>query len=265
VEFSRGQQIKVGIFVTLGVLIMCLSIIYLGDEQVSLGGAYELRVRFKQVQGLNNGSQVSLAGLRVGNVERIEFSMDSQDLVAVLKIHREFKKRITEGAIASVKTLGALGDRYIFINPGPLDALPLAEGAWIPSDDTGDLLDVIAKRGPELANIVDVVNELNQLLKNINEDNRSRILMENLIAAAHQLKSFAAEARGSMDQQKLRDAINRMASVMTKIDQGQGTLGALINDPTLHQKLMSLLGESPRRQFLKPLIRENIRSQEQKK
>ncbi len=261
-EFSTGQQIKVGIFVVVGIVIMCISIVLLGDDQVSFGGTYELRVKLLQVQGLNAGSMASLSGLRVGNVERIEFAADSQDLVAILKVDRQFQKRITEGATAQVKTLGALGDRYVYINPGPLEAQPLKDGATLPSDGGEDLLDIIAKRGSELGNVVDVINEMNTLLKNINDENRSKLLMDNLIGASQQLKLLAIDARASMDKDKLKEAINRMSSVMTKLDRGDGTLGALINDPSLHQKLTALLGDSPRRQFLKPLIRDTIRTED---
>lgn len=261
-EFSTSQQIQVGIFVVVGVLVMAISIIMLGDDQVSFSGTYELRVQLKQVQGLNKGSMASLAGMRVGNVERIEFAPDAQELVAVLSIDRSFQKRITEGSTAAIKTLGALGDRYVYIAPGPLDAAPLSDGAMIPSDSGEDLFDVLSKRGPELTNIVEVINEMNVLLRNINQDNRSRQLMDNLIGASAQLKALATDARESMDKEKLKDAINRMSNIMTKIDRGEGTLGALINDPTLHQKISNLFGDSSRRQFLKPLIRESIREDE---
>lgn len=264
-EFSTSQQIQVGIFVLVGVMVMAASIIMLGDDQVSFSGKYELRVQLKQVQGLSKGSSASLAGMRVGNVERLEFAADSQDLVAVLSIDRTFQKRITEGSTAAVKTLGALGDRYIYISPGPLDATPLQEGALIPSDSGEDLFDVLSKRGPELTNIVEVINEMNVLLRNINQDNRSRQLMDNLIGASSQLKALAADARESMDKVKLKDAITRMSNIMTKIDRGEGTLGALINDPTLHQKISGMFGDSPRRQFLKPLIRESIKEDDRSK
>jgi phospholipid/cholesterol/gamma-HCH transport system substrate-binding protein len=50
---------------------------------------------------------------------------------------------------------------------------------------------------------------------------------------------------------------------MKKIDRGQGTLGALVNDSSLHNRLSRLLGASPRNQFLKPIIRDSIQTHEQ--
>lgn len=261
-EFSQDQQVKAGIFVVIGLVIISLSILLLGDDANVFTSSYNLRIRFKQVQGLTEGSQVNLAGLKVGSIRRIEFATDSQELVAVVEIESRFKPRITDGTTASVKTLGALGDKYIYLTPGERQNAPLAENSFIPAEDGGDIFDMISKKGNELGSIVEVVGELNLLLKNLNHDGRTAKLIDSFSAAAFELKQLSRQTRESLDQKKLHDVIDRLASIMGKIDRGDGTLGALINDPTLHQKLTTLLGESDRRQYLKPLIRESIIHQE---
>ena len=55
-----------------------------------------------------------------------------------------------------------------------------------------------------------------------------------------------------------------MASVMEKIDSGKGTLGALINDPSLHQNLKSVLGGSQRNRYMKEMARESIQNVDKK-
>ena len=52
---------------------------------------------------------------------------------------------------------------------------------------------------------------------------------------------------------------------MAALDNGQGTLGALINDPSLHNRISAFMGEAPRNRFLKPLIRESIQTNEKNK
>ncbi len=56
-----------------------------------------------------------------------------------------------------------------------------------------------------------------------------------------------------------------MSSVMKKVDKGQGTLGALVNDPSFYNRMMGFVGDSPRNKFLKPIIRDSIQTSEQKK
>ncbi len=258
-EFKIDHQIKTGIFVVIGMMIVVLSFLYLGDEKVSLAGRYTLKVRLSQVQGLSPGSQVTLSGLRVGRIRQIDFADDSADLIALLEIDKSHQKRITQGAVAGVKTLGALGDKYIYITPGSAQAEPLQDGAQLVSDGGEDFLDILAQKSSDLSN---VVNQLNILLTNMNEQGRSRVAMENLVSASAQFKALMVETRDALNKDKMKQVVDRMASIMTKIDKGDGTLGALINDPTLHQKLSHFMGDSPRRQFLKPLIRETIQHQE---
>jgi phospholipid/cholesterol/gamma-HCH transport system substrate-binding protein len=253
--FTRDQQMKVGIFVVIGVAVMALSILFLGQDQRIFSASFKLRVQFSQTQGISRGSIVSLSGVRAGSVEAVEFAPRSQDLIVILDIDTAYKSRFTEGAIASVRTLGALGDRFIFITPGPVDGKPLVENSFLPTDESPDFFDVVAKKGPGLANIVDVIDELNQLLKNMNHHGRSAELMSNLVTTTHELKSLSREARDSM---------KHFSSVMTKIDRGDGTLGALVNDPSLHQSLLSFVGASPRSQFIKPVLRESIKAREKR-
>lgn len=257
-EFSTDQQIKAGLFVLIGLIVSGLAIMFLGDDQMAMSRTYNLKVELSQVQGLVPGSMVNLSGFRVGTVRRIDFAPNSQKLIAVLEIGENYKTRLTEGTKASVKTLGALGDKYIFLAPGPMDGTPMMEGSTIPSDDDGDFFDMIAKKGDQLSSVVDVVNELDVLLKSLNQDGRMGHLVESFTAASNQLKNLTAETNRAIEGQKLAKAIAHLESVMAKLDRGDGTLGALINDPALHQKLTSFLGESPKKQFLKPLLRETL-------
>ncbi len=247
------ELLKTGLFVLIGFVVISLSILFLGQERTLFSDTYVLQTNFRQVQGLNAGSQVALAGLRIGSVSNISFSSEKQDLVVTMEIEKKFQNRVTEGTIASVKTMGALGDKYVYLTPGPRDGQSLKENSFVEADTSDDLFDAIAKKGNDLGVVLEVANELNVLLKNINLNGNSRNLVENLVSGAKEMKLLMSETR---------EASKHLTSVMAKIDRGDGTLGALVNDPTLHNKLLGLTGESPRRQFLKPLIRESINFQD---
>lgn len=272
-ESSIRSEIKVGIFVIVGLIILLLSILLLGGDQMFLANTYQLKAKFEEVQGLAKGSVVSLAGLPVGNVKNLEFAPGTMQLIVTLDIDQEFQNRITEGSLASVKTQGALGDRYVFIEPGPLEGNPLPKGAEVPTSDTGDLMEVISERSKDLANIVDVINETHTLLKAVNHEGRSALMMQNMVAATGEMKTFMNEARGLVkdlrgrneNEGKLKQSLTHLSNILEKVDRGDGTLGAIVNDPALHDKLMTLLGETPRNRFLKPLIRDTIQRNEDAK
>ncbi|MBX3023114.1 MAG: MCE family protein [Bdellovibrionales bacterium] len=263
-ETSLRTQIKVGVFAVLGVVLFCLSIVLLGGNKSFFTDTYDLKVRLPQVQGLGRGSVVTLTGVQVGNIDEINFIENSSDVEVTLKLQEAVQKRITEGSKASVKTQGALGDKFIYIEPGSPTNPPLKDGAILETDKTPDLIDMIASKGAELGEIVSVIKEVRLLFENINKDGRSAKLMSNLVESTDQFGKFMVEARETFRLMRT-DAIEPMAGVMRKIDNGQGTLGALINDPSLHNRITSFFGDSPRNKFLKPLIRESIQTNESKK
>lgn len=252
-ESTLSHQIKVGIFATIGVAMFLLSVILLGGDKFFLKKTYDLKVKLPQVQGLGRGSVVSLTGVPIGNVTDILFIAGSTNVEVHMNIEQSVQNRITEGSTASVKTQGALGDKYIYIEPGPLDGKPLPHGGEIAMDTTPDLLDVISSKGAELGEVVEVIKEVRTLFHNMNAEGRSAKIMANMVQTTQNMNQFLGEAK---------EVMGPLSSVMKKIDRGQGTLGALINDPSFYNRLMGLVGESPRNKFLKPLIRDSIQTSE---
>ena len=252
-ESSLKNEVKVGIFIILGIVGFCISVLLLGGDQMFFKARYQLKVKLPQVQGLGPGSIVSLAGVPVGNINEVLFQNGNDGIEVVMDVDESVKHRITEGTMASVKTQGALGDKYIYLTPGPLNAPALAENSYVSADAGGDLIDMITAKGAELAQVVEVIKEVKTLLHSINEGNRTSQLMSNLVSTTDNLNKLMVDSRKAM---------THFESVAQKIDKGQGTLGALINDPTLHNRIMSMVGDTPRNKFLKPIIRDTIESHE---
>ncbi len=263
-ESSLKHQIKVGLFTAIGVIMFCVSVILLGGDKFFLKKTYILKVRLPQVQGLGRGSVVTLTGVPIGNITDIVFIPKSADVEINLSLEQAVQHRITEGSRVSIKTQGALGDKYVYIEPGPLDATPIKEYAFIDTDKSPDFLDIIASKGAELGEVVEVIKEVRLMFANINKDGNSHKLMTNLVQTTNTLNQFLGEARETFKMLR-NEAIVPMSSVMKKVDKGQGTLGALVNDSSFYNRMMGFVGESPRNKFLKPIIRDSIQTSEQKK
>jgi|GEM_PF-1508785 len=261
-ESSYTKEIKVGIFALIGVVLFCLSIILLGGNRV-FTSSYVLKVRLPQVQGLAVGSVVSLTGVQIGNIKAIDFVPGSTDVEVTLSVNESMRHRITEGSKASVKTQGALGDKYIYVEPGPAEAKPLADNGVIETDRTPDFLDLIASKGAEMGEIVNVIKEVRILFENINKDGKSAKLISNLVVASDEFGQTMKEARETFRIMRT-ETFAPMASIMKKVDRGDGTLGALVNDPSLHNRISNFFGEQPRNKFLKPMIRDSIQTNEKK-
>ncbi|UCH82075.1 MAG: outer membrane lipid asymmetry maintenance protein MlaD [Nitrospiraceae bacterium] len=138
-----NMETTVGIFVIIGLLCLGYITIKLGNLSLINSDTYSLNTRFTSVSGLRTGNSVEMFGIEVGRVGKL--SMDQNDQVAVveLKIHKDVE--IFADAIASVKTSGLIGDRYIQIDPGGADEKLNHGDSIIETEAPIDLQEIIGK------------------------------------------------------------------------------------------------------------------------
>jgi phospholipid/cholesterol/gamma-HCH transport system substrate-binding protein len=115
-ERSR-VNIAVGIFLVLGILGLAYLSIKLGKVSFLGGGGYVVTADFPSVGGLKAGSTVEIAGVEVGRVDAIGLA----DYQARVVLRIEPGVQLQEDSIASIKTKGLIGEKYIRISPGGSD------------------------------------------------------------------------------------------------------------------------------------------------
>jgi phospholipid/cholesterol/gamma-HCH transport system substrate-binding protein len=113
-------DLSVGVFVLVGVLALGWLSVKLGRVELLGSHGYELTADFPSVGGLKVGSSVEIAGVEVGLVDSITLDKDYQARVR-MKIRPDIK--LQDDSIASIKTKGLIGERYIRINPGGSDRM----------------------------------------------------------------------------------------------------------------------------------------------
>ena len=136
-------EMAVGVFMMIGIACVGYLTIQLGKMQWIGDNFYALEARFKSAAGLKTGSQVEIAGVQVGQVDAIRFDQDRQMAMVRLKIQKGIA--LTDDVIASVKTSGLIGDRYIKLTPGGSD-LVLKPGDQITETESAiDFEELISK------------------------------------------------------------------------------------------------------------------------
>lgn len=262
-------QIKVGVFVTLGIIVIIASIFMLGGDKAFFKNFIRVHAHFDQVQGLAEGSIVSLSGVQVGNIEKINFVGDRNALDVVMKIDKHFAPRIPKDSEVEIRTQGALGDKFVFILPGELSGEEVRDGDVLKVAMASDLLGMLSEKGKDAGRVFDIINEVYKMTRTINDNNRLEKIIGNLSEASSKLNSSASEAKLMMASlnpevsgKKLQSSLAKLESVMTKLDRGDGTLGALINDPSLHVQLKGMLGTSTKKNHIKSLLRTSIEKEE---
>lgn len=133
----------VGLFVLAGFLAFVYMSLQLGEFSVfSMEKTYSVRATFGNVSGLKRGALVEMAGVNVGKVSNISLGENDRAQVELL-INNGVK--ITDDAIASIKTQGIIGDKYIKISQGGSEEL-LADGAVITETESAlDLEELVSK------------------------------------------------------------------------------------------------------------------------
>jgi phospholipid/cholesterol/gamma-HCH transport system substrate-binding protein len=130
-------ELAVGIFVLIGLVCVGYLTIRLGKMEFFQDEHYFLKARFQSVTGLKPGANIEIAGVKVGLVDSI--SLDPKDQVALVQLKIKKDVVLTDDVIASVKTSGLIGDKYIKLSPGGSDEI-LEPGDTI--NDTESALDI---------------------------------------------------------------------------------------------------------------------------
>ncbi len=121
-------EMSVGIFVLVGLLAVGYLAVKLGKMELMGSDHYTVKARFTSVAGLTTGARVEISGVPVGKVSRIYLDPKTMYAVVDLAIHNGVE--LTSDAIASVRTAGLIGDKFIKISPGAGDRV-LKNGDFI--------------------------------------------------------------------------------------------------------------------------------------
>lgn len=109
-------ELGVGVFLLLGILAVGYLTIKLGRMELLEGNYYTLKARFQNVTGLKAGAAVEIAGVAVGRVSEITVDPENFAVLVTMKIRNGVV--LTDDTIASVKTQGLIGDKFVKISPG---------------------------------------------------------------------------------------------------------------------------------------------------
>ncbi|MGD8342339.1 MAG: outer membrane lipid asymmetry maintenance protein MlaD [Desulfobacterales bacterium] len=136
-------ELGVGIFVIIGLICVGYLTIQLGQMKLLGDDHYFLNARFLSVSGLKAGAQVEIAGVEVGQVDSI--SLDPKDNVAMVRLKIKKEIVLSDDVIASVKTSGLIGDKYIKLSPGGSDDILEPEDIITETESALDIEELISK------------------------------------------------------------------------------------------------------------------------
>lgn len=249
---KKNIKLRVGIFVLLGVVFLFAYILLLGENQTFFNLTSKYKMEFKKVDGLFSGSVVTVNGVPAGNVTGIHFLQSTGDVQVTISVLRKFTPVVTDQSEAMLATKGFLGDKYIAITTAGEKGKKLPAGSYIPTRKIPGIIGLLG--GKDTADKVSSI--LDELLIAIRSLNSEKTLKK-AGKTVHNVSNMFSEGKS----QEVSQILKRLNSILTKIDEGEGTAGALINNKNLYNRLLSLLGRRPYHKYLPALVKEKKQNQ----
>jgi phospholipid/cholesterol/gamma-HCH transport system substrate-binding protein len=267
-----STEAKVGIFVLVGLAVLAYMTIRLGSFKIGGPEGYEVYAVFDQATGLKKMAPVEMAGIQIGQVEKI--TLDHGKARVTMMISKDVP--LSQDVSALIRTRGVLGDKYVAMEPGTPSAPKLKDGqqitrASVPTDldqvmsRVGEVADNIRQiteslkvsiASPESArNISEALANLRELtgsLKTVvssNEDRLNRIVA-NLDRFTGDLSELSSDNKKALSETiknfqvasaQMQTTIASLNSVMAKVDKGEGTIGQLVNNKQTIEDLNATL------------------------
>jgi phospholipid/cholesterol/gamma-HCH transport system substrate-binding protein len=209
---GRSLELRVGLFVTVALIVGTAVIFTLGNRSALFASQAHYRAVFANVDGLRPGSPIRMSGMDVGVVGPITF-LDDGSCQVDLAINEANARFVTAESRVTVGSKGLLGDKLVEVTPGTGQALP--DGGTVTSQEGGGLFGALATAGQ-------AVDEARPAIANV------RLFTETL--ADEQFR------------QDLRDIGHNIAELTRMAREEDGTVRRLLTDPALADRITSTLG-----------------------
>ncbi len=231
---EQHHELKVGAFIAMGLGLTLLAIWLIGSTQNLFARRDPYFIVVKDAGGISQGAKVTISGLNAGSVESFSLSRDGSVRVN-LSVSKRFEGSIRQDSIADVSTEGVLGDKLIAIAAGSEASPALSLGSEIPTRKESSIQSLLHQGGRLATEIGVLVRDLDHL---------------------------SVEVRRQVKNGHLSGSLQKIDSILGKIDQGNGTLGGLVNDPKLYDDVKAIIGEGNDNRIVRNIVRNSVKSAE---
>jgi phospholipid/cholesterol/gamma-HCH transport system substrate-binding protein len=227
---KKSPEIIVGIFVVIGILLLVLMTLKIEKVKFGKEAGYFFNIYFDSAFGLDKNSPVRIAGVHVGNVERVSL----EEGKARVTFHLPSNVVLYKDAKAYLRSEGFLGEKYIEVYPGTSGSPKLEpHGVIEQGAPPVDMEQFLSKLGGLTEEIKGVTKPLGDILKSV-DTKKVEGVIENFNKFSGQLPGLADESKRTF--QKGTEAFSTFQEIGDKAKRGEGTLGKLITDETVYQE-----------------------------
>lgn len=194
---SSRVEWKVGVFVALGLALAAALLIQFSKGLSLFADTYELRVRTRNVGGIQPGAFVLMAGVRVGDV--VEAELDPLGAIVTLHVRIDRRFRIHDDAEFSIEQSGFLGDQYIAITPTANEGRILKDGDTVDCREPYNLQEAVRYAIGLIQRIDETAKQVNQVIARIDRVLLTDQTLTDLTVAVSNLRGLSEQARATLD------------------------------------------------------------------
>ena len=250
---------RLGMFIAGGIAVFVIAIFIIGKQQNLFDPVFKITTNFFNVSGLQVGNNVRFSGITVGTVDNITIINDSTVQVDLM-IKKSVQQFIKSDSEASIGSEGIIGDRVVIITQGSSEGTTAKNGQHILSKEPVETDDIIVSLQATSLNAEVITLQLAEIMTNINngQGTMGRLIQDSTIAEnINQIIANFKKSSEGLDETigatkenafafmkslqktvgKTEVASNQLGEIMTKINNGEGNLGMLIQDTTLATNL----------------------------
>ena len=261
---GRFSKIKIGLTIAAGIAIFIFFVVIVGTENNLFTGSYNLKMYVNDLEGLTNGSMVTLGGMKIGQVKKLEFASTSEDngIMITINIQKEYKKIITDKSLATIKSLGMLGDKYVDITLGKPNEKVLEDGMQLKVEKSfsieKSLKNLEDKVTVTLTNLDTALGDFKNITRKISRGEgtigkliSSDGVYNNLYAVTDKfgrITDAIIQKRGTLGKtiydnelyDNIQYATSNIKTITEDLKTGKGTIGKLMTSDTVYNNVKSI-------------------------
>src|ERR1700759_3226348 len=167
---ESGLRWKLGLFVTIGFVLIVAGIYVIGKQKNLFGNTFRVKSMFTNVSGLKIGNNVRFGGLNVGTVADIQLVTDTSVIVEMV-VQKNVQHFIKKDASASIGSDGLMGDKVIVIAPGTYSGQEIADNGILATHAPIETDQIMGSLKVSADNAAIITTQLAQITYKINHGN----------------------------------------------------------------------------------------------
>jgi phospholipid/cholesterol/gamma-HCH transport system substrate-binding protein len=262
------NELRVGIFVLVGIVVVGLGIFYVTGTG-AWGAKYRLVTYLPEVDGLTIGAPVTLDGVEVGNVDTIRVAPlkpgqapdKNRSVEVIMRLNRAFQNDIRTDSTTSLFTEGFLGNRVVSMQRGYMGAV-LQDGQEVPGVEEKAMKEIVERGADMMQNLTALSTQLGSIVDHMQkgEGTIGKLLVDSTaydhlnatLEHVDQLAQSVQQGKGTLGKLVVSDELygkvntvtGRVDDVLAAVQEQKGSLGKFVYDPSMHESATQFIANS---------------------